>query len=100
MANELLCELKSLINKKPCKDQINPSIEKLLNSKFIADKDSHSDPTYTPSTGDIRALWDDVLDLYNKFYCVQCFKPISVKFYDDVSKKIRCKCGQLTYDWK
>jgi ABC-type dipeptide/oligopeptide/nickel transport system ATPase subunit len=100
MANELLSELKSLINKQPCKDQISPSIEKLLVSKFIADKDSHSDPTYTPSTGDIRALWDDVLDLYKKLYCKECLKTISAEFYDNVSKKIQCKCGQLTYEWK
>jgi hypothetical protein len=99
-AGELLSELKGSINRQPCKDRINSSIEKLIGSKFIADKDSHDDQVFSPNAGDIKALWDDVLDLYDKFYCKNCLKTISVKYFDNVNKKIRCKCGQLIYDWK
>jgi len=98
MSNELLSELKSKINKQPSKEIFEPIIKKMISSVFIANKDSH-DSSFDPSIGDCRAFWDDVMSLEKLFYCEKCNKPISKGHYDNVEKKIRCKCGYLKYDW-
>ena len=98
MSNELLSELKSKINKQPSKEIFEPIIKKMISSVFIANKDSHNS-SFDPSIGDCRAFWEDVVSLEKLFYCEQCNKLISKRYYDNVEKKIRCKCGHLKYDW-
>jgi hypothetical protein len=98
MANELLSEIKSKIG---CSSQLkaNPSFDRLMSSLFIGNKDSH-DSKFIPSMGDLKAFFQDVETCINLFLCSSCHKFISLDFYDDVSKKIRCKCGGVSYDWK
>ena len=98
MSNELLSELKSKINKQPSKEIFELIIKKMIPSVFIANKDSHNS-SFDPSIGDCRAFWQDVVSLEKLFYCEKCNKPISKRYYDNVEKKIRCKCGHLKYDW-
>jgi len=100
MANELLSELKSKINKQSetTKDFINPVINKIISSNFIGNRGSHDSP-FRPSLGDCKAFWQDIVSLEKLFYCENCNKPISKRNYDKVEKKIRCKCGYLKYDW-
>lgn len=98
MSNELLSELKSKINKQPSKEIFEPIIKKMISSVFIANKDSHNS-SFDPSIGDCRAFWEDVVSLENLFYCEECNKPISKRYYDNVEKKIRCKCGHVKYGW-
>lgn len=98
MSSELLSELKSKINKQPSKEIFEPIIKKMISSVFIANKDSHNS-SFDPSVGDCRAFWEDVVSLEKLFYCEKCNKPISKRYYDNVEKKIRCKCGHLKYDW-
>ena len=99
MSNELLSELKSKINKQPCKDIFGPIIDKMISSVFIGNKDSH-DSSFDPSIGECRAFWQDVLKLEELFRHNVCNTIISTKYYDKVEKKIGCKCGELFYDWK
>ena len=99
MSNELLLRLKSKINKQPCKDTFGPIINKMISSVFIGNKDSH-DSSFDPSIGECRAFWQDVLKLEELFRHDVCNTIISTKYYDKVEKKIRCKCGDLSYDWK
>jgi len=99
MSNELLSELKSKINKQPCKDIFGPIIDKMISSVFIGNKDSH-DSSFDPNIGECRAFWQDVLKLEELFRHDVCNTIISTKYYDKVEKKIRCKCGKLFYDWK
>jgi len=99
MSNELLSELKSKTNKQPCKDIFGPIIDKMISSVFIGNKDSH-DSSFDPSIGECRAFWQDVLELEKLFRHDVCNTIISTKYYDKVEKKIRCKCGNFSYDWK
>lgn len=98
MSSELLSELKSKINKQPSKEIFEPIIKKIISSVFIVNRDSH-DSSFNPSIGDCRAFWQDVVSLEKLFYCEKCNKPISKRYYDNVDKKIRSKCGHLKYDW-
>jgi hypothetical protein len=99
MSNELLLRLKSKINKQPCKDTFGPIINKMISSVFIGNKDSH-DSNFDTSIGECLAFWQDVLELEELFRHDVCNTIISTKYYDKVEKKIRCKCGELFYDWK
>lgn len=98
MAPELLSELKSKINKASPK-LAEKEIEQLSRSMFIGNKDSH-DSSYNPSPGDLKAYWNEVKNLESVFLCSDCGKRISLKYYDNVAKHIRCKCGNKTYSWK
>lgn len=98
MSNELLSELKSKINKQPCRDIFRTIVDKIMSSVFVGNKGSH-DSSFDPSIGECRAFWQDVLELKKLFYCNLCNTIISTKYYDKVNKKIRCKCGYLIYDW-
>lgn len=100
MAYELLTELKSKINKQPSSVLKNSAIlDRLLKSVFIGNKDSH-DSTFVANIDDFKAFWKDVKDLDDLFYCDICQKFISLKYYDEVGKKIRCGCGNKIYEWK
>ena len=98
MSNELLSELKSKINKQPSKDIFEPILNKIMLSIFVVNKDSH-DSSFNPGIGDCRAFWQDVGSLEELFYCKDCNKPISKRYYDNVDKKIRSKCGHRKYAW-
>ena len=65
---------------------------------FIGNTTSH-DNSFQESIEDLEAIWDDVKNLIQNFYCSDCDKFLSLKFYDNVEKKIRCGCGNLKFDW-
>lgn len=98
MAYELLTELKSKINNQPSQLKNSAILNRLLKSLFLGNKDSH-DCSFVVSIDDIKAFWKDVKDLNDLFYCSSCQKFISLKYYDDVGKKIRCGCGSKIYEW-
>jgi len=101
MSNELLSEIKSKTNKQPCKGIFGSIIDKMISSVFIGNKDSH-DSSFEPSIGECRAFWQGVLELEKLFRhsVCNCNTIISTKYYDKVEKKIRCKCGNFSYNWK
>lgn len=100
MSYELLTCLISEIDKQPCEDlKTNLVIKRLLNSLFIGAKNSH-DSSFIPKMGDFKAFWKDVKELEELFYCIFCNKYISMKYYDEVNKEIRCGCGKKVYKWK
>jgi energy-coupling factor transporter ATP-binding protein EcfA2 len=66
---------------------------------FIGNTTSH-DNEFQESIEDLEAIWDDVKGLIQNFYCSDCDKFLSLKFYDNVEQKIRCECGKLKYEWK
>jgi hypothetical protein len=78
-----------------------PLLDRTLASTFVGNKDSH-DSSYKPSKGDLKAFWKDVADIENLFYCnlSACQKYVSLKYYDEGSKKVKCKCGAKAYSWK
>lgn len=99
MAFELLTELIGTLKKTKC-DEIrdNPIFGRLLGSTFIGNKDSH-DSTYVPKFSDMKAFWLDVCDLEKLFFCNKCASYLSLRNYDAVTKKIRCKKGDISYSW-
>lgn len=66
---------------------------------FIGNTTSH-DNDFQESIEDLDAIWGDVKNLTQNFYCSDCGKFLSLKYYDNVEKKIRCGCGKLKYEWK
>lgn len=102
MADELLNELKSKITKSSTelKSQIT-IIERLTDSNVLGNLLSHDNP-FNPKIGDLKAFWIDIKELEKLFYCQEpeCGKPILLKHFDTVGKRIRCGCGKTSFDWK
>jgi len=104
MPNELLNELISKIKKHGGQDLVSkvPIIERVSNSSLLGNLLSHDNP-FNPRQGDIEAFWADIEEFRKIFYCQisSCSKPIiSLKYYDNIEKRIRCSCGNTEYTWK
>ena len=100
MSFELLTELLHKLKKQPSSTLKDSKVsDRLLRSLFLGNKDSH-DSSFTSSFEDFCAFWEDVKELDKICECSNCQKYISMEYYDSVNKKIRCRCGNLTYDWE
>lgn len=102
MVDELLCSLRSKLNKQNNFKDCIEAINRVADSTILANLLSHDNNFYAAS-GDIKAFWKDVEVFESFFYCQHdnCKKPyVSMKNYDPVEKKIRCSCGKTSYDWK
>lgn len=100
MAPELLDAVQSKLSKssKVLKKQADiPKIKGM--PMFVGNTTSH-DNEFQESIEDLDAMWEDVKKLIHCFYCPDCDKFLSTKFYDNVEKKIRCGCGKLNYEWE
>jgi DNA repair exonuclease SbcCD ATPase subunit len=100
MAPELLDAVHSRISKKGngLKDIANiPRVKGM--PMFIGNTTSH-DNNFKESIEDLEVMWDDIKATIHTFYCMECKKFISVKYFDNVENKIRCGCGKLAHDWK
>lgn len=103
MPNELLKGLRSQIklNSKELQDKFD-IFDRVEQSALLGNICSHDNP-FNPSIHDLKAFWSDVNELINLFFCQQesCTKKsVSMKYYDNVAKKIRCGCDGTKYDWK
>ena len=104
MPDELLNELKSKINKNAGQDLKSklPIIDRVANSSLLGNLLSH-DNQFNPKLGDLKAFWNDIQEFEKIFICQEdtCKRPkISLKNYDNVSKKVRCGCDTTKFDWK
>ncbi len=103
MADELINELKSRISSKSTDLKSKFSvIEKVGNSLILGNLLSHDNP-FNPKIGDLKAFWNDILELEKLFICQEttCKKPkVSLINYDSVAQKVRCGCDATKYDWK
>lgn len=100
MAPELLDAVHSRISMKGNGLKDNANIQKLKGMPmFIGNVTSH-DNEFTESIEDLAVIWEDIEKTIHIFYCDECRKFISIKYFDNVESKIRCGCGKLTYDWK
>ncbi|MBD3189171.1 MAG: hypothetical protein GF308_00930, partial [Candidatus Heimdallarchaeota archaeon] len=100
MASELLDAVQGRIAKKGngLKDLAN--IHKLKGMPMFISNISSHDNEFTESIEDLAAVWNDIKNTVNIFYCDHCKKYISTKYFDNVQNRIRCGCGKLVYDWK
>lgn len=100
MSDELLNELKSVIGKKSADLKAQMAIiDRVANSNVLGNLLSH-DNLFSPKMGDLKAFWSDIESLEHLLFCSNCQTPVSVKYFDNVKNKVRCKCGTLIYDWK
>lgn len=100
MAPELLDAVHSRISRKGNRLKDKANIQKLKGMPmFIGNVTSH-DNEFTESIEDLAAIWEDIEKTIHIFYCDKCRKFISIKYFDNVESKIRCQCGNLTYDWE
>ncbi|MCX5807026.1 MAG: hypothetical protein NT010_13365 [Proteobacteria bacterium] len=100
MAPELLDAVHSRISKKGSELKDKANIQRLKGiPMFIGNVTSH-DNEFNESIADLAAIWEDIEKTILIFYCDECGKSISIKYFDNVENKIRCGCGKLTYDWK
>lgn len=100
MAPELLDAVQSKLAKASKELKEKADIPKIKGMPmFIGNTTSH-DNSFQESIEDLEAIWGDVKDLIHNFYCSDCDKFLSLKFYDNVENKIRCGCGTLKFDWK
>jgi len=100
MAPELLDAVQNKLSKssKELKDAADiPKIKGM--PMFVGNTTSHHNE-FQESIEDLDAMWEDVKKTIHCFYCPDCDKFVSLKFYDTVEKKIRCGCAKLKYDWK
>jgi hypothetical protein len=100
MAPELLDAVHGRISKMGNGLRDKANIQKLKGMPmFIGNVTSH-DNEFTESIEDLASIWEDIENTIHTFYCDECKKFISIKYFDNVESKIRCGCGKLTYDWK
>ena len=78
-----------------------PIIDRIVNSNILGNLLSHDNP-FSPKLGDLKTFWADLIEMEKLFYCqdTACKKPVLVKHYDTVKKRIRCGCDKTNYDWK
>lgn len=100
MSDELLNELRSLINKKSntLKAQM-VIIDRVANSNILGNLLSH-DNLFAPKMGDLKAFWNDMENLESLFNCQHCHAYVSTKYFDNVNSRVRCRCGKIAYDWE
>lgn len=102
MSDELLNELKSKIDKSSSELKAQmPIIDRIIASNILGNLLSH-DNSFSPKIGDLKIFWLDLVEMEKLFFCQEtsCKKPVLVKHYDTVAKRIRCGCGKTSYDWK
>jgi hypothetical protein len=75
-------------------------IPKIQGMPMLLGNTTSHDNEFQESIEDLEVMWEDVKKLIHCFFCTDCNKFISVRYYDSVEKKIRCGCGKLKYDWK
>ncbi len=100
MAPELLDAVHSRISKKGdgLKDKANiPRVKGM--PMFIGNIASH-DNDFNVNINDLEVMWEDISNTIQTFYCNDCETFVSVMYYDNVNNQIRCRCGNLAYDWK
>jgi AAA15 family ATPase/GTPase len=99
MSGELISELRSVLKKKSTTTLSEPIFSRLEACALVATTGSH-DSGPVLSSGDIAAVYDDVLKLDALFFCEDCGRHISVAGYVNHEKKTFCHCGKKYLDWK
>jgi len=100
MGHELLSDLKNKV-KKHVVDNSNivAIIDRMLSSLFIANKGSHKGG-FSPSMGDYKAVWAELVNLAKVFGCANCEEMVSLLYFDQTKKLINCKCAKKYLGWK
>ena len=104
MLDELFARIRSQINEQsPQLKGYATLFDRIQNSNLLTNSASHDNPLIF-KIADLRAMWADFNEFINLFSCQEndCKKQeVSMKFYDNVGKVIRCGgCGKTKYEWR
>lgn len=97
--DELLGAFKRKLNAKAAGIKDSPVIARLGTSQFLGNKTSH-DNAFEEVLADLKVCYKDLCELEGLVKCAECGKALSIRYYDKVAKKARCKCGKLEVNWK
>ncbi len=100
MVSELLDAAQSKLSKASNELKDLADIQKIKGMPMLLGNITSHDNEFQESIEDLEVMWEDVKNLIHYFFCSDCNKFISIKYYDSVEKKIRCRCGKLKYKWK
>lgn len=99
MSGELISELRSTLKRKSASTLGEPIFARLEVCSLVAAAGSH-DSGPILSSGDIAAIYEDVLKLNELFLCIECEEYVSTEQFVDHEKKAFCKCGKKHIQWK
>lgn len=100
MAPELLDAVQARISKKSKSLKEKANIPKIKGMPMFLGNTTSHDNKFNESVQDLQVMWEDIRNFIHDFYCKDCEKFVSIKYYDNVEKNIRCGCGNLKYEWK
>jgi DNA repair exonuclease SbcCD ATPase subunit len=100
MAPELLDAVQSKLNKASKELKELADIPRTKGMPMLIGNTTSHDNEFQESIEDLEVMWEDTKNLIHCFFCTECNKFISVKYFDSVENKIRCGCGKLKYDWR
>lgn len=100
MAPELLDSVQAKLSKASKQLREIADIPKIKGMPMFMSNTTSHDNDFQESIEDLDAIWQDIKNMIHSFYCPDCDKFISIRYYDNVEKKIRCSCGKLKYEWK
>jgi hypothetical protein len=99
MPGELLSELRSTLKRKSPNLKEHPALSRVETSSLIGTIGSHdSGPVIAPA--DLAVALEDVVTFDGLFCCAACGAYVAVEHYVPHEKKIYCKCGKKSMDWK
>lgn len=96
---ELLSELRSTLNDKKCPVKDSPELARLSTTRFLTNVESH-DSAEEPSAGDLEVALKDVDALDALFRCPACGGLMCVKYERPAERKVYCKCGKTSFEWR
>lgn len=100
MAPELLDAVHSRISKKGVALKDKADIPRLKGIPMFMGNIASHDNDFNLDIEDLKLMWEAISETVQTFFCDDCKMYISVKWFDNVKSKIRCSCGNLSYDWK
>jgi hypothetical protein len=98
MPGEMLAGLVGTLKQHKCELKDRPVLGRLAASAFVINKSSHDSP-YTPTVGDLKAVWRDILEFEGLVHCGNCAKLVDATNFDAAAHEIGCKCGNLKRGW-
>jgi hypothetical protein len=99
MSQELLCALRSSLNKKCPALKDNPILPRLEASVLVTNVGSHDRPDII-ADADIDVALGDVEELQRLFGCPDCSTFVSARQIVPGEDKIACRCGKAAIPWK
>lgn len=98
MPGETLPGLISTLKRRKCGLKDEPVLKRLLACGFVMSRASHHS-SYSPSLGDLKAVWADIMEFESLLVCSDKCSMIGTSNVDAAAGTISCKCGTLKYGW-